>query len=73
MSCGYCKHLHWDGCIMSPGYCKAARTKFTSPEGVEETIERPALEALEVFRKQNGGACPHFKRRTFLNTLFPWL
>ena len=73
MSCNYCKHSYWPIGEMATAQCKASRRIEMTPEGVAERTEDTCLDALEEFRKQNGGACPHFKRRTWFNNLFPWL
>lgn len=60
MSCIECKKLHCHDEYNALDTCVAAMKHIITPEGVTENIEMTATEALDKFRKENAGKCPHF-------------
>lgn len=69
MSCGKCKHQYCHDEYNALDTCVMATKHIVTPEGVTEDIEVPASEALDKFRKENGGKCPHFVQRRWWNLL----
>ena len=68
MSCGKCKHQLWNE--IGPDYCAAATKHIITPEGVNEDIKMYASQALEKFRKENDGKCPHFVQSRWWDVFF---
>lgn len=61
--CEICKHKRSaDDCYETPICSKNVRVKKT-PEGVTETYCRITWYALEQFRAENNGRCPHFEEK----------
>ena len=60
--CGKCKWVRYSG-----DYCLrlcAKNTKvYNTPEGISTTYCDSAWEALEKFRNENNGRCPHFEEK----------
>jgi len=60
MSCGKCKHQRCHDEYNALDTCEVATKYIVTPEGVLEDVEVPSSEALDKFRKDNNGCCPHF-------------
>ena len=59
--CETCKHSKED--LIGIDNCRKASYKEVSPEGVKMYRDVTVDDALKSFRVNNGGKCPHYKRR----------
>lgn len=61
-TCQFCRYCVGDGCGLTD-ICKKSKKLAKSPEGVTYVqSELSCDEALTLFRYNNNGKCPYFKR-----------
>lgn len=61
-TCQYCRYCVSDGCGWTD-ICKKSKKLAKSPEGVTYVqSELSCDDALSIFRANNNGMCPYFKR-----------
>lgn len=68
--CAKCKHMEDSGLYLEYPICLKRQVIRTTPEGIMDNYYKVTWEALEQFREENNGRCPHFKeRRGFLSSI----
>lgn len=67
--CENCKHVRIAGGT-DYSICSKRVSVYTAPEGVTEKRYRVTWKALEEFRAENNGKCPHFKKKFRISDLF---
>lgn len=61
--CAKCKHMEDSDLYSGYPICLKRLVIRTTPEGITDNYYKVTWEALEQFRKENNGRCPHFKER----------